>query len=247
MPDKQSRELFQLELFLPELLRNRPYTLLQPAPPHPDAVIEVDGRIVGIETTVLIMNELVKQREAAQDAILNQAQKLFEEEHQMPLHVTVDFIESANWKSLNRERVASFLATTISQWVQKLKDIPQYQSQFDIQTDGLDHEYIQQMIVSYSSKWIMPCWSPIEGFVVPQAPTQIIQDIICRKTKNFTGYLTGCDEVWLLIIETGSPSSYYEHYNELQKVEFESGFARTLIGRISKGELLELRTKPHEI
>jgi hypothetical protein len=90
----------------------------------------------------------------------------------------------------------------------------------------------------------MPCWSPDTTFWVPGVPIEKIQKIINRKNQNVTGYLKGCDEVWLLILETGSPSSYFDHFDKLKETIFVSGFARTLIGRISKGELLTLETNP---
>jgi hypothetical protein len=79
--------------------------------------------------------------------------------------------------------------------------------------------------------------------MVPDAPMETIQGIINRKDKNLQGYLSGCDEVWLLLLETGSPSSYYDGFEQLNERTFTSGFARTLIGRIPNGEVIELRTQ----
>ncbi|GAA4045073.1 hypothetical protein GCM10022409_33870 [Hymenobacter glaciei] len=113
MPDKQSRELYLLERFLPVLAENQPYTVSQPAPPLPDAVVEVNGRKIGIEITALIMDGTVSRREGDQDKILHEAQTQFEKQYQMPLHVSVSFAESANWQKINRQQVASFVADIV--------------------------------------------------------------------------------------------------------------------------------------
>ena len=77
---------------------------------------------------------------------------------------------------------------------------------------------------------------------MPDAPADLIQSIINRKSKNIKGYLSGCDEVWVLLLETGSPSSYYDGFENLKEIIFASGFTRTLIGRIPNGEVVELLT-----
>jgi hypothetical protein len=244
MPTKLSRELYLVERFLPTLFEEQLYTLSQPAPPLPDIVIQVNGRKIGIEITDIILDEQIRKREASQDAILDEAQRLFEEEHHLPLHVTVDFVDSASWKKRECQQVAVFLADAIKHCVLQVKGLSQYQAQFDIGLDNIIHTHIQHVSIFYSSKLTIPCWSPITSFWVPNAPVEIIQTIINRKSKNVNGYLTGCDEVWLLMLETGSPSSYIDHFDKLKETSFVSGFARTLIGRISKGELITLETNP---
>lgn len=242
MPTKASRELYLLERFLPELFQEV-YILSQPAPPLPDAIIHVNGKKIGIEMTALILDEQAREREAKQDAILNEAQKLFEEQLQLPLHVTVNFLELGNWKNLERRHVAILLADVVKRCVLGVKDLPESQAQFTIRTEAFIHPCIHSVNIFFLHRLTVPCWTPITSFWVPSAPVEKIQEIINRKSKNVNGYLTGCDEVWLLLLETGSPSSYFDHFEKLQEVIFESDFSRTLIGRISKAELLALQTK----
>ncbi|WP_310393388.1 hypothetical protein [Hymenobacter sp.] len=243
MPDKQSRELYLLERFLPALVENRLYAVSQPAPPLPDAIVDVDGRKIGIETTALIANGEISRREGDQDKILNEAQKQFEKRCQMPLHVSVSFSESANWQKINRQQVASFVTDIVTSSISEVKEFAQYKPHFSIRKDRLSHSHIRSIGISFSNKLTVPCWSPITSFMVPDAPIEVIQNIINRKTKNIQGYLGGCDEVWLLLLETGSPSSYYDGFEKLNELTFTSEFARTLIGRIPNGEVVELRTQ----
>lgn len=242
MPDKQSRELYLLERFLPALAENQPYTVSQPAPPLPDAVVNVNGRKIGIETTALILNGEISRREGDQDKILNEAQKQFEKQYQMPLHVSVSFAESANWQKLNRQHVASFVTDIVIRSISEVKELAQFKSHFSIRKDRLNHSHIRSIGISFSNKLTVPCWSPITSFMVPDAPIEVIQNIINRKSKNIRGYLSGCDEVWLLMLETGSPSSYYDGYEKLERHKFISGFTRTLIGRVPNGEVVALET-----
>ena len=242
MPTKESRELYLLERFLPELFEQT-YTLSQPAPPSPDAVVHLNGKRIGIEMTALILDEHAREREAKQDAILNEAQKLFDAKLQLPLHVTVDFSASANWRNLERKNVAKLLANFVQRFVLGVKDLPDSQVQFTIRTEAFIHPCIHSVSIFFLNRLTVPCWTPITTFWVPNAPVEKIQEIINRKSKNVNGYLTGCDEVWLLLLETGSPSSYFDHLEKLQEATFESDFSRTLLGRISKGELLTLQTK----
>ena len=243
MPDKQSRELYLLERFLPVLVENQSYTVSQPAPPLPDAIVEINGRKIGIETTALIANGEISRREGDQDKILNEAQKQFEKQCQMPLHVSVSFAESANWQKINRQQIASFVTDIVIRSISEVKELAQYKSYFSIRKDRLSHDYIRSIGISFSDKLTISCWSPITSFMVPDAPIEIIQSIINRKSKNLHGYLKGCDEVWLLLLETGSPSSYYDGFDKLNERTFTSDFARTLIGRIPNGELVELQTQ----
>jgi hypothetical protein len=244
MPTKESRELYLVERFLPELFKDQSFALSQPAPPLPDIIVETQDKKIGIEITALILDEEEKQRESDQDSILKEAQKLFEEKYQLPLHVTVSFEEVANWKQLNRRQIAHFIASNVMRFVAQIRSLPQYETQFDFHLDDIAHSHIQSIDIFYLDRLTMPCWSPLASFWVPSVPIEKIQKVINRKSKNVTGYLKGCDEVWLLIIETGSPSSYFEHFDKLKENTFASDFSRTLIGRISKGELLVLETKP---
>lgn len=244
MPDKQSRELYLVERFLPILLKDRPYTLSQPLPPLPDIIIHVDGIIIGIETTALVLDEKVKQREAVQDAILSQAQMTFERRHNMPLQVTVSFVEAANWKQVGRQQIASFLTDLVVDCLPEAELLSTSNSHFNIIKDRLHHSHIRRIDVFYSHLLTVPCWSPSTGFVVPDAPVNLIQSIINRKGKNIQGYRSGCDQVWLLILEIGSPSSYYGGFEKLDEVKFISGFTRTLIGQIPNGKVVELLTQP---
>ncbi|GAA3982891.1 hypothetical protein [Hymenobacter antarcticus] len=243
MSTKESRELYLLERFLPQLFGAKSYSLLQPAPPLPDVLIQVDGRKIGIEMTALILNEQAREREANQDAILIEAQRIFEKKHQLPLQVTVDFFEAVNWRNLDRKSVAALVAEAVGTCVLEVKEMPQYQIHFDVTIDSFIHSHIRGISVFYLDTLTQPCWSPITTFWVPDAPFEKIQEIINRKNKNVSGYLAGCDEVWLLMLETGSPSSSFHRFEKLQELAFASAFTRTLIGRVSKGELLTLPTK----
>lgn len=244
MPDKQSRELFHLQRFLPDLFGDEPYTLSQPNPPLPDAIIQLATRRIGIEITTLVVDERLMQMESSQEAILSEAQKIFEQQHQLPLHVAVSFEDRAIWKKRDCEQMSVFLSNIVTQLVGKAKNLPQYQTQFDIVLENIEHTHINRISVLYLKQLTIPCWSPLGGFWVPNAPVEEVQKIISKKNQNIDGYLSGCDEVWLLILETGAQSSYFSNFEKLLPHTFGSGFAKIMIGRVSKGELLMLRTTP---
>jgi hypothetical protein len=244
MPDKQSRELFHLQRFLPDLFGDEPYTLSQPNPPLPDAIIQLANRRIGIEITTLVVDERLMQMESSQQAILSETQKIFEQQHQLPIHVTVSFEDRASWKKRDCEQVSVFLSNTVAQLVGKAKNLPQYQTQFDIVLENIEHTHINRISILYLKQLTISCWSPLGGFWVPNAAVEEVQKIISKKNQNIDGYLSGCNEVWLLILETGAQSSYFSNFEKLLPHTFGSGFAKTMIGRVSKGELLMLRTTP---
>jgi hypothetical protein len=244
MPDKQSRELFHLQRFLPDLFGDEPYTLSQPNPPLPDAIIQLANRRIGIEITTLVVDERLMQMESSQQAILSETQKIFEQQHQLPIHVAVSFENRASWKKRDCEQVSVFLSNTVAQLVGKAKNLPQYQTQFDIVLENIEHTHINRISILYLKQLTISCWSPLGGFWVPNAPVEEVQKIISKKNQNIDGYLSGCNEVWLLILETGAQSSYFSNFEKLLPHTFGSGFAKTMIGRVSKGELLMLRTTP---
>ena len=242
MITKESRELYLAERFLPELFKGQHYTVSQPAPPLSDMIIYVGNKRIGIEMTALILDESIRRQESDQDSILREAQILFEKKYQLPLHVSVTFNKTANWDKPNRNQIAAFIAKTIIDSVSKNPELLQCQSTFGIRIDDIENQYICTIDIYYSHSLTIPCWTAITSFWVPNLPIDKVQNIIDRKNKNVTGYLRGCDEVWLLILETGSPSSYFDNFDDLQKATFQSSFSRTLIGRISKGELLTLQS-----
>ena len=122
MPTKESRELYLLKRFIPELFEGKAFSLSQPAPPLSDVLIEVNGKKIGIEMTALILNEQAREREANQDAILIEAQRLFEEQYQLPLQVTVDFEDAVNWRNLDRKSVAELVANAVGKCLLKVKE-----------------------------------------------------------------------------------------------------------------------------
>ena len=244
MSTKASRELYLLERFLPAMFGNEPYVLSQLPPPLPDFIIEISGRKIGIEETDIIPDKKMIERESIQANILREAQRLFENQLQLPLHVRVTFAEADNWKNLERKKVSALLAGAIVCCVEEAKAMLQNQQCFDIPIEKFIHSHIQSVGVFYLSQLTDSCWSPRCSIWVPSVPVEKIQTIIDDKSKNVSGYLTGCDEVWLLMLETGSPSSYFDHFDKLQEVKFASSFARTLIGRIAGGNLVELQTNP---
>jgi hypothetical protein len=126
MPDKQSRELFQLQRFLPSLFGDEPYTLSQPSPPLPDAIIQLANRRIGIEITTLVVDERLMQMESSQETILSEAQRIFEQQHQLPLHVAVNFEDRVSWKKRDCEQVSLFLANTVTQLILNAKHLTQY-------------------------------------------------------------------------------------------------------------------------
>lgn len=242
MPDKPRRELYLLERFLPALFGDEPYLLSQPSPPLPDFIIEIGGRKIGIEETEIIPDEKIMERESIQANILKGAQRIFENQRQLPLHVRVTFAEADNWKNLERNKVAALLAEAVRCCVEEAKVMPQNQQYFDVSIEKFIHSHIQSVGVFYLSQLTDSCWSPRGSIWVPSVPVEKIRTIIDDKSKNLSGYLTGCDEVWLLMLETGSLPSCFDHFEKLQDVKFASGFARILIGRIIGGNLVELQT-----
>lgn len=241
MITKESRELYLAERFLPELFKEQHYTVSQPTPPLSDVIINVGERKIGIEMTALISDEFTRRQESDQDSILREAQILFEKKYHLPLQVSITFAETANWGKLNRNQIANFIATTVINSVLKINNLAQYPSTFDIKIDNIENPYIYTIDIFYSQPLTIPCWTALTSCWVPSLPIEKIKEIINRKNKNVSGYLKDCDEVWLLILEIGSPSSPFDNCNKLQKVTFHSSFARTLLGRISKGELITIQ------
>jgi len=244
MPSKESRELYLIEKFIPVLFEGQSCGLLQLGPPAPDIIIAVHGKRIGIEQTDIVFDSSIVMRESKQARILSKAQALYESRLQLPIHVTTDFLDEACWERVNIEQVAAFLANKVVQYVSSNMDNIICENHFNIKIKKSESKYVDKIGVSYFEKISTSAWSPITGFCVPDISVSMIQNIIDRKNKHINGYLISCDEVWLLLTETGAPSSYFSDFEKLQPHTFESGFAKTMIGRVSKGELLMLKTTP---
>lgn len=244
MPTTKSRELFLLERFIPQLIEQVEYSLEQPDPPLPDVIIEAGGRKIGIELTELIINDSEKRKEVIQESVLKEAQKEFEERYALPLHVTVSFTDSLEDKGLKKKLVAEHLAEIIIHQISQIKDELKNQESFSINLNRLNNQYFHSISIFYLSKLTIPCWSPLNSFWVPELPHIYIQEVITQKSKKVKGYLSGCEEVWLLILENGSPSSYFDNYENVESIVFESAFSKTIIGRIPQEDLINLKVKP---
>lgn len=232
-----------MQKFLPDLFGSESYTLSQPNPPLPDVIVQLSDRRIGIEITTLVVDKKLVQRESSQKSILSEAQRIFEQQYQLPLNVAVSFVDGASWKKRDCEQVSIFLADAVSKLVLEVKDLPQYRIKFDAVKEDVAHTHVTGIGVSYLKQVTNPCWCSHEGFYVPDVSFENIEKIIKKKNKNVSGYMLDCDEVWLLIIETGAQSSYFDHFEDVQSHVFESIFKKIMIGRYSKGSLLTIRVQ----
>ncbi len=171
----------------------------------PDFIFDGDVRI-GVELTDYIrplVNASVTLRtvESLHERVAREGKRLFEEQHSVPLWVTM------HWNSayrLNKAEAHSLAAELASLIAQSLPDEPNGRVAIDEDTHGdlpifraIFRIHVRRLKPGMAGVW----WPTEAGFV--QVSGAEIQTILDGKEPLIKQYLEKCERVWLVIVADG--------------------------------------------
>jgi hypothetical protein len=235
--NKRELERHQFEQFC-RLKSELDLTLIsQPEPPAPDIIADFQGRRVGIEITTFCSQEKLKKREAEEDAIIEIAQTRYAAGGFPAVGVTVGWNSHLPSTRANRSKLADALAAAIEQ------NIPQVGSWSEITWDSLQEPLLSAVSYITIRRITNDLWHSARAGWFPAVHSPEIQEKINGKDKRTDGYKFHCDEVWLLIMATGSPASWCELHPASQQAVYFSRFKRVFFVSDAPAAVAELRQK----
>ena len=208
---KRPRERFLLEQFFEAA--NIAAIIQNEEGEAPDFIVEVDGKIIGVELTDLFIldgnhpNNL-QASESLADRIIAEACSIYSSFNKPPLHVRVAFRPCANLKAVNRSDVSRAIAGIV------VKRIPAPGARFrwygNRETDSLANLvssiHITGAHIDGRNRWV----AVGAGWVATESQS-VLQRRIDEKAALLESYRLRATTNWLLLVTGGTkPSQFIE-------------------------------------
>ncbi len=217
------------------------YDLIQPPPPEPDIVFNLNHQSVGLEITKYYLpDKSLKKNENEQNQIVNYASKIYEKFRLPPVCVQVFW---STFISIEKQQ-RSYLADTIAKIV--AANIPSLGNSIEIEYDEeltchlpdlITHIKIDRVVDYKSNVWCVP-----RSAFVTYCTAEEIQEIIEKKGNIYKNYNGNCDLLWLLIVsESSGPSSWCELPIATIQNQYISKFDAAYFLNRSQNKLFELK------
>jgi hypothetical protein len=214
---------------------------------HPDFLIKVQPRWIGIEVTEYHVPEPgegrgspTRAREGTEDKVLRMASERHQSKGLPPVMVHV------LWRphlALDRRRIPE-LAADLANRVQehlpetghsvtfRRRDYPAGRS---LPQDVASLTVVRRESISKNS------WTSVRAAFVPTVTPPDLQKLLRYKEAKVPSYRRQCGEVWLLIVARGfEPSTFGDLVSEVESYRFESGFERVFFLHYFDGAVTEL-------
>jgi len=208
-------------------------------PPAPDIVI--DGADLGVEITEFYAEEALKRFESEQQLVLEKGRTICAEMGLPPVIVKVFWNAGASSSMRVRTSLAQELVKVVA------KNIPQIDSQIDIEQDGESPSSLPSAIDLISiERWSMHkthhWYSPRFAFV-SEPSIQQIEARIAEKNAKCDGYRSACKYLWLLIVTEGTaPSSWVQLSESIRTYKYRSAFDQVFFFHRLYGQVIKLPT-----
>ena len=227
--------------------------------PEPDFSITIGDSIIGIEHTQLIRESdengvNIKAHSKYADQILKQAELLYNKAHNFCLMVHVDFkcsygLSTSTPTQLRENDVkelSSFIANFI---IQQLPEIQasEHGSMFKYESFDWDErimvlpEKIEYISITNTCGFKYPCWSAMQGGVIPEIyNSNEFRNIITKKNNKPKNYKKTYFQIWLLIVEDTMDLTSYFSVDENEPDVITTPFDRIFILRRAQNSFIEL-------
>jgi hypothetical protein len=223
---KQRVELEHLELFALHLPEFPGWPVCHENPPGPDFTRMTSRGLVGIEHTRLIVSSAVhRAREALLECIIKRARQIAESHGAPALLVFLDPRDVAVLRKSSISKIADRLARLI------LDNIPDIDSAVELTLhdprSGAGSSPIADVSVHRPDCITCASWQCLQVAVVAEDVRSLLQFTLDTKDDKLEGYLSICQECWLLIVAEGQRPSGFAEPNGLSRAnEYEFRFAR---------------------
>ncbi|MBI2968626.1 MAG: hypothetical protein HYY40_12570 [Bacteroidetes bacterium] len=190
---------------------------------------------IGIEVTELHLQNF-KKIEEFQNELREDMQIKYDLICSIPLYVAIEFREGLQLKNEEKRGFIEKTAELVSNEVQQ-KNI-KIGEEIKIETHDSRIEFIT---ITYYGKIKKSNWECGMGMLVPNPCLDEIKKIIEKKNNRVGKYKRNYDEKWLLIVETGEPSSIYDDYSDICNYQYESNFDRIFVFQNIHDNYFELK------
>ncbi len=239
---KRRHERFLLDRFLKQR-RLRPKSIEQPKPPNPDFIINLDGRMVGIEMTEIFIRSdkstnhlqsteglLLQEFESITDHIVSQAREIYFETNDTLVLSKILFSQVTRDKR-KRRQIAEMIA-------HKIQDMVSGSSSKVVEwkPDVLDKEAkLLSETVAFIHIYRVPeerfaRWTVMRAGLVVKLTPKHLQDRINIKSQKLKSYREDKNfgEIWLLLVaDRTRPSQKFERRSDSSFNSLSSPFDKT--------------------
>lgn len=178
---------------------------------RPDLMVHRSDGNIGIEVTTLYhkaASQSLKRQESEQQAVVNEALKIFEEQSNAWLHVSVHFGAHTEFNKRNRKQFAKAIANLVLVHA-PIQDGPRFLQNHWNDPQGFPYEIdlidIYRLKVQKRNHWIVPSGGFVQEDFIPE-----LQERITKKDALIGGYHR-CAEYWLLIVgQNNSASTFFD-------------------------------------
>jgi hypothetical protein len=236
---KRRRERFLLDRFL-ERQGIRSKNIDQPEPPNPDFVIDLDGRMVGIELTEIFIRPgkskkhpqgaeepLLQEIESITDQIVSQAQGIFFKANDTLVsskilfsQIKLDRQEGKQISELIANKVRDMASERVDKWSAATDDGSQ-----------LLIEAVSRIFIHRVPEKRFAHWTVMRPGIVANLTLKHLQDRIDHKAQKLKDYNKNkeIEEIWLLMVaDRTRPSQMLQRSSDLPLESLWSPFAKTL-------------------
>ena len=206
----KSDEELRFAHILFEQLPSLPSGNLMPSD-RPDILVHRSDGNIGIEVTKLhhkAASQSLKRQESEQQALVNQALKIFETKSNAWLHVSVHFGSYTQFNKRNRKQFSEAIANLV------LANTPNQDGPVFLEnhwSDPQDFPYeissigIYRLPAQKRNHWTIPSTGFVQENFIPE-----LQDIMSNKGNLLQDYQQ-CAEYWLLIVaQNNSASTFFD-------------------------------------
>lgn len=190
---------------------------------------------ISIEVTEVHLENL-KKTESFQNRLREDMQTRYDQICNIPLSVSIEFSEDIRLKSNEKNKFIEETVELVCNEVQKnnIKN----NERINIVCPDKKIEFITVWHFSRLEKSIWQCG---KGMCIPNPLLDDIKKIIDKKNKLIGTYKKNYDLKWLLIVETGEPSSMYDDYTDICNYQYKSNFDRIFVLRYWSNTFIELK------
>lgn len=217
--------------------------------PEPDFTLSTADLNIGIEHTRLHLPKDMKgvdltAHTKVAERVMEQAQRMFEDNNSELLTVTVYFRNSYG-TGIKTQALAAKDVKTLSEFIYKFvaSHIPLYGeclrfNRLDFATKSI---ILPPEILYISILNKFRCWSHVKGGAVPRIQGEALSHRVDEKNSKVRNYRGTYDEIWLLLVESQNAIYTYFDFDDIEKISCSSYFNKTYILRhpLNKVYLLE--------
>jgi hypothetical protein len=168
---------------------------------RPDALVQIDGRIIGIEVTTVVeatQRQLAPPQQWTTEAhrIVRAAQELFEKRHTVALNIRVGFRPEWLPKKSNTKLLGEEIATIIET---KTPREAFAGAPFESIQQMVQHPAVSRVWIGYTQQSIGGHWEPVIAGGYQYATDEDILKTVGKKEAEVAVYKRVTPDVWLLI------------------------------------------------